>query len=76
MKRDDESLYPEYHHLALLVDEHLVVVGFGDFARNPLPLDGTLTLTFWVLIISSPTMPSMLLKSEQMMVGRMIISVG
>ncbi|AGB15600.1 arylamine N-acetyltransferase [Halovivax ruber XH-70] len=39
---DDGSHGPEYDHLALLVDEHLVDVGFGDFARQPLPLDGRL----------------------------------
>lgn len=37
---DDGSLSPEYDHLALLVDDHVVDVGFGDFARQPLPLDG------------------------------------
>lgn len=39
-RRDDGSYGPEYDHLALLVAEHLVDVGFGDFARQPLPLDG------------------------------------
>ncbi|WP_330633362.1 arylamine N-acetyltransferase family protein [Halocatena halophila] len=40
VKRDDGSFGPEYDHLALLVDDHLVDVGFGDFARQPLPLNG------------------------------------
>ena len=39
-RRDDGSYGPEYDHLALLVEDHLVDVGFGDFARRPLPLDG------------------------------------
>lgn len=39
-KADDGSYGAEYDHLALLVDDHLVDVGFGDFARQPLPLDG------------------------------------
>jgi N-hydroxyarylamine O-acetyltransferase len=38
--REDSSYGPEYDHLALLVEDHLVDVGFGDFARRPLPLDG------------------------------------
>ncbi|RQG98753.1 arylamine N-acetyltransferase family protein [Natrarchaeobius oligotrophus] len=38
--RDDGSCGPEYDHLALTVDGHLVDVGFGEFARRPLPLDG------------------------------------
>lgn len=42
VKRDDGSFGQEYDHLALLVEDHLVDVGFGDFARQPLPLDGTL----------------------------------
>ena len=38
---DDGSYGPEYDHLALVVDDRLVDVGFGgEFARQPLPLDG------------------------------------
>ncbi|RQG91135.1 acetyltransferase [Natrarchaeobius halalkaliphilus] len=39
--RDDGSYGPAYDHLALLVDDHVVDVGFGAFARQPLPLGGT-----------------------------------
>ncbi len=39
-RHDDGTYGPEYDHLALLVEDHLVDVGFGDFARQPLPLDG------------------------------------
>lgn len=39
-RRDDGTYGPEYDHLALLVGDHLVDVGFGDFVRQPLPLDG------------------------------------
>lgn len=38
---DDGTYGPEYDHLTLLVEDHLVDVGFGDFARQPLPLDGS-----------------------------------
>ncbi|WP_254862300.1 arylamine N-acetyltransferase family protein [Halovivax gelatinilyticus] len=40
-RRDDGTYGPEYDHLALLVDDRLIDVGFGDFARTPLPLDGS-----------------------------------
>jgi N-hydroxyarylamine O-acetyltransferase len=41
--REDGTLGPPYDHLATVValdDDYLVDVGFGDFARRPLPLDG------------------------------------
>lgn len=41
--RDDGSFGPQYDHLAILVDLDepvLTDVGFGDFARRPLPLSG------------------------------------
>lgn len=38
---DDGSYGPDFDHLALLVDDHLIDVGFGDFARQPIPIDGT-----------------------------------
>lgn len=37
---EDGSLRPALDHLALIVNDHLVDVGFGDFARRPVPLDG------------------------------------
>lgn len=40
VNRGDGSFSPEYDHIALLVSDHVVDVGFGDFARQPLPLDG------------------------------------
>lgn len=39
-RRDDGSYGPAFDHLALLVDGHLVDIGFGDFARQPIPIDG------------------------------------
>lgn len=39
VNRGDGSFGPEYDHIALLVDDHVVDIGFGDFARQPLPLN-------------------------------------
>ena len=38
--REDGSYGTEFDHLALLVDDHLIDVGFGDFARQPVPING------------------------------------
>lgn len=40
VNRGDGSFGPAYDHIALLVDDHVVDVGFGDFARQPLSLTG------------------------------------